>query len=68
MWVIYRPCTREFPGLWVTRMHVAAPVGKPTRFVMTHDSLPELRSILPPGLHCFPRDPSDAPEVQETWL
>ena len=68
MWVIYRPTTREYPGQWCARMFVAAPKGKPTRFTMTHDSLPELRSILPEGLMRFPRDPSDPPHIEETWF
>jgi hypothetical protein len=68
MWVIYWPITREYPGSWVARMHVTLPEPKPTRFVVTHDSLPELRSILPPGLVCMGRHVDDMPEIQEIWL
>ena len=68
MWVVYRPVTLEYPGKWCARMHVAVPVGKPTRFTIIHDSLSELRSILPPGLFWIPRDPSDAPQIEETWI
>lgn len=68
MLVVYRPITREYPGRWCARMFVAAPGEKPTRFTITHDSLSELRSILPPGLFWIPRAPSDAPEIEETWI
>lgn len=68
VWTIYKPITREYPGKWVARMHVVLPVLKPTRFVMTHDTLEELRALLPPGLVKAAADPSDVPEIQETWL
>ena len=68
LWVIYRPITREYPGLWVTRMHVCLPQPKPTRFVMSHDSRDELRTLLPPGLVMMMRHPDDAPEIEEVWL
>ncbi len=68
MWVVYGPHTREYPGQYVARMFVALPKEKVTRFVMTHDTLEELRALLPQGLHCFHRAPSDAPEIIETWF
>jgi hypothetical protein len=68
LWVVYRPTTREYPGMWVARMHVTRPATKPTRFVMAHDTLEGLRSVLPPGLVNFGRDPRDAPEIVEAWM
>jgi hypothetical protein len=68
VWTIYRPVAPEYPGKWVARMHVVLPVPKPTRFVMTHDTLEELRAILPPRLTRMTRDPRDLPEIEETWL
>jgi hypothetical protein len=68
VWTIYRPVTREYPGKWVARMHVVLPEMKPTRFVMTHDTLEALRALLPPGLVKAAADPSDPPEIEETWL
>lgn len=68
MWVIYRPPTREYYGLWVARMHVTLPEPKPTRFVATHDTLADLREMLPPGLVCLSRDIHDAPEIEEVWF
>jgi hypothetical protein len=67
VWVVYRPVTREYPGLWVTRMHIVLPELRPTRFVMTHDTLAELRGLLPPGLVMLARDPADVPEIEEVW-
>lgn len=68
MWAIYNQTTREYPGLWVARMHVILPESKPTRFVMTHDSLEEIRGILPPGLTRLARNSLDVPEIVETWI
>jgi hypothetical protein len=68
MWVIYHPVTREYLGQWVARMHVTLPEPKPTRFVMTHDSLAELRDLLPPGVVCLGRDKADMPEIAEVWI
>lgn len=68
IWVVYRPVTREYPGIWVARMHVALPELKVTRFVMTHDTLAELRTMLPPGTVRMARLPDDLPEIEEVWL
>lgn len=68
MWVIYRPVTREYPGVWVSRMHATFPDPKPTRFVMTHDTLAGLREMLPPGLSRISRSAEDLPEIEEVWL
>ena len=68
MWVVYTPTTRQYPGLWVARMHVSLPDTKPTRFVISHDTLEELRSILPKGLVCIGRMANDTPEIVEVWM
>ena len=68
VWTIYRPTTREYPGVWVARMHVVLPEPRPTRFLLCHDTLEELRAILPPGLTRMTRDPGDSPEIVESWL
>jgi hypothetical protein len=68
VWVIYHPTTREYPGKWVARMHIVLPVLRPTRFVMTHDTLAELRALLPPGLVMAARSEADPPEIKESWL
>ena len=68
IWVVYRPVTREYLGVWVARMHITLPEARSTRFVITHDTLAELRDLLPAGLTCFARDPRDAPEIEESWM
>jgi len=68
LWVIYGPTTKEYPGSWVARMHVSLPEEKATRFVMTHDSLEELRTLIPSGLVRLGRDPSDPAEIVEMWI
>ena len=68
MWVVYRPTTREYPGKWVARMHVSLPSPRPTRFVLCHDTAPELREMLPPYLRNLGRYPGDPPEIEEVWV
>jgi hypothetical protein len=69
LWVVYRPVTREYPGVWVTRMHVTLPTPKPTRFIMAHVALPGLQDMLAQlGLIRFERTPGDLPEIEEVWL
>jgi hypothetical protein len=68
MWVIYHPITREYPGVWVARMHVALPEARPTRFVITAPSLFELRDLLPPDTTRMARHETDVPEIQEVWF
>lgn len=68
LWVVYRPICREYPGKWVSRMHISLPQPRPTRFVMTHDTYDELIEMLPPGLARLERNSEDAPEIKETWL
>ena len=67
-WVVYSPANRDYPRKWVARMHVRMPVPKPTRFVIAHDTLEELRETLPPELRMVPRHPSDPYGLIETWL
>ena len=68
LWCVFGPGTIEYPHHWVARMHVVLPEQRTTRFVITHDSLGELRAILPPGLTYFPRHPDDPPHLVEVWL
>jgi hypothetical protein len=68
MWIVYRPGTIEYPRHWVARMHLALPKPRSTRFVMTHDSLDELRQMLPPEAICFERSAEDLPEIHEVWI
>lgn len=68
VWVVYDRGTFEYPNHFVARMHVALPEPRPTRFVITHDSLDGLRRLLAPWLTRLERSASDPPEIVETWL
>jgi hypothetical protein len=67
MWVLYRPPT-EYGPKWVARLHVTLPDAKPTRFVITHDSLWDVRELLPAGLVRMAPNPEDHPSIVEVWL
>jgi hypothetical protein len=49
-------------------MHVCLPENKVTRFVMTHDTVEQLRTLMPSGLVRMDRHPMDAPEIVECWI
>ena len=68
MWTLYGPTTREYTGKYVARMWVTIPESKATRFCILHDTLDELRAMLPRGLHNIGRKPKDLPEIIEVWL
>jgi hypothetical protein len=68
MWVVYHPANPEYPGYWTARMQIALPEAKVTRFVMTHNTLPDIRGMIPRGLVLRARHPEDAPEIYEVWL
>ncbi len=53
MWVVYNPNNHEYPGKWVARMWVCLPYPKPSRFVITQDTLGDLRALLPNGTARF---------------
>lgn len=58
----------DCPGRYVARLHLTLPAPVVTNQAMVADTLHELRAMLPPGLICFQRDPSDDPVIVETWL
>lgn len=70
MWTVYeRPS--DYPELYVARRwdivrHAREPVW--TDDVRTAPTLEGLRALLPPGLHCMPRQHGDEPQVVEVWL
>lgn len=68
MWTVYDTTTREYPGKYVARMFVTLPGVKATRFLILHDTLEELRAMLPRGLFWMDRKHEDAPEIVEVWL
>ena len=68
VWTVYdNPL--DFPGLFVARKsvtHKGAVLH--THEVLTASTLQELRELIPPGLFCMPRDPSDEPQIVECWF
>ncbi len=71
MWVVFGPATLDYPGHYVARLFVGLPVLRPTRRVLLHDTLAELRSMMPIdsfGLVCIPRVERDDPVILETWI
>jgi hypothetical protein len=67
--VYYRP--RDNPNKWVARRFEVGggrPDRLPTSDMFVADSVEELRALLPLGLTCIPRNPSDHPVVIESWL
>lgn len=70
-YVIWYPTNRAYPGMFVARLLVTLPVCKPTRFVMTHQTLVDLRLMLPLDMDlCIPATPKAMREenVAEIWL
>lgn len=67
MWTVTRR-PRDFPDAWVARLHLALPRPEPTAALLLAPTLAELRELLPPGLACLTRDPSDDPVIMESWL
>ena len=67
MWVISeRPS--DYPTKFVARKFEVTSVPKPTSETKIADTLEGVRQMLPPGLFCLARDPSDEPQIVETWL
>lgn len=68
LWTIYdHPA--DFPEVFVVRGFTAE-VGGPIadRHVRTATTLDGARSLVPPGLVCIARYPTDDPKIVETWL
>ncbi len=68
LWVVYRPITREYPGLWVVRLWVCHPNARPTRRVGLGRTLGDVRAYVPAGLCRCERLAGDVPEIEEMWL
>lgn len=68
MWVIcFNPS--DYPGKYTVRVHCM--VDGETRIdpsVQVAKTIEAARNLIPGGLVCMPRDPSDAPVIVETWL
>lgn len=68
MWTIYRPTTKDYPGMWVGRMFLTLPESSATDLLITGSTLEEVRQQLPPGLVNLGRDDEDDPVIEEVWL
>lgn len=68
LWTVYDH-PRDYPTHWVVRESVVAG-GKltmaPSPWLAV--TLDEARALVPPGLHCMPRQPTDDPVIVEVWL
>jgi hypothetical protein len=68
MWVVYRPTTKDYPGLWIARMHLTLPENQATEVHVIGETLKAVRDKLPTGLYRMRRDPNDDPVIEEVWL
>lgn len=57
----------DFPGRYTARPHSTFS-GRPLEFVLVADGLDAIRALLPPGLSCLARAPTDDPVILETWV
>ena len=64
LWTVYASPS-DFPGQYVARRWV---LDTPTTDVLVAATLEELRALLPPGLHCLPRNVLDDAVIVETWI
>jgi hypothetical protein len=68
IWTVYDN-PKDFPGLFVARKSEARKgLVLHTHEVLTATTLEELRELIPTGLFCAPRDPSDEPQIVECWF
>lgn len=67
-WTIYDH-PRDYPHHFVARRWIAVEGSVvPTDDMFVADTLREVRRLLPPGLICFPRMPSDDIKIVECWM
>ena len=59
---------KDYPRHWAVRASTIRPEGPvPDDRVQLADSLAEARALIPPGLTCIPRFPSDIACIIEVW-
>jgi len=56
---------KDYPGMYVARLFE---LTKPTKYVVTAQSLEEIRAAIPAEMLCFGRDKADDPCIVETWI
>jgi hypothetical protein len=68
MWTVYDH-PRDYPDKYVARRCTVGRGGLTmTNDMFVADTINEVRSLLPLGLFCLPRDPKDDPCIVEVWL
>lgn len=68
IWVIYHD-EKGYPGKYVLRpFRIKSGISFPLAKMLVLDSLEEARDVIPPGLARIAPDPTDQPEIVESWL
>jgi len=68
MWVVTHN-TKDFPGLYVVRIHEIGPgTTSPTQQHFTASSLEEIRKFIPVDKVRIERHPIDDPVIVESWI
>ena len=68
IWTVYDH-PRDYPNGYVARRWLTLPVPRATNEVIIADKLDDIRDQLEAkGLVKLMRDPSDEPQIVETWL
>jgi hypothetical protein len=60
----------DYPGKFVARRQWASAgrVEVEPEPLIVGDSLTEVRGVIPDGMVCLDRDPSDEPQIVECWV
>lgn len=64
LWTIYYSPS-DYPHMYVARRWE---LDQPTKDVKTAHTLPEIRKMIPQGMHRLPASPFDDPCIVETWI
>lgn len=68
VWTIYQNVI-EYPGKFVMRaFRVTADGPRPLSKCAVANTLDDIRDMVPLGLYRLDRDPTDPPEILETWI
>jgi len=68
IFTIFEPPFESPDHYVVRRFEVRAGETRWTPLFRKGQTLDEVRSLVPPGLACMTRDPTDAPHIIESWL
>lgn len=66
LWAVYKK-PRDYPSEYVARPFFVEG-AKPIGFIVTANSLEEVRKLLPAGLCMIERSDIDDPVIVETWI